>query len=152
MQWHQFPKHYNAKHSPPGHKFQKSEGPHASGLRPAEIMRSTLIQGTSFRNQTVLPQVGPPKFWTRSLISGIRHDFNEILRILSNLSSWNQVLWNLVVSDIIPDDPKCLYNSPNMSWFIFTKICFHNFKRFLLFSNEENVSHPLSSTGWVPQV
>ena len=34
--------HNGAKHSPPGHKFQKSRCPHASGPRPSEIRISEI--------------------------------------------------------------------------------------------------------------
>ena len=40
------------------------------------------------------------------------------------MNSWNQVLWNLVVTDNIPDDRWCLYKILNMYWFISTNIDF----------------------------
>ena len=94
-----------------------------------------------------------PRFWIRPLICNIRNDFVEILRFLRKSTSWNQVLWNLVVSNLIPGDFRHPRKSPYVSWFIFKIIDFWWFLvDFLVFSCEESASHPLSSTGWVPQV
>jgi hypothetical protein len=45
-----------------------------------------------------------PRFWIRALMMENRHAFVKILRFLRKSTSWNQVLWTLVVSDIIPGD------------------------------------------------
>ena len=100
------------------------------------VVRSTLLQGASFRNQGILTQVGEIPLFTKSSIdksypnesfsiptnmifnvdsngvhprSWIRtygvehsHDFDKILRFLWELTSWNQVIWSLVVPNTIP--------------------------------------------------
>ena len=47
---------YGAKHSPPGQKFQKSDDPPAAmdGTPFHQVVRSTLLQGTIFRNHKLL--------------------------------------------------------------------------------------------------
>ena len=50
--------------------------------------------------------------------------FYKFLNILRNVTSWNQVLWNLVVSNVILSDSSYLRKSPYVSWFIFKIIDF----------------------------
>ena len=51
--------------------------------------------------------------WARVNISA------EILDILRKSTSWNQVLWSLAVSNVIPGVSWYLRKSPYASWFIF---------------------------------
>ena len=45
---------------------------------------------------------------------------------LEKLTSWNEVLWSLLVPMIIPTDPSWLNKSPYMSWCISNNILFVN--------------------------
>ena len=77
-----------------------------------------------------------PRFWIRELKAPHRDDFLRILKFLRKSTSWNQVLWTLVVSSIITS--HCWYpkKSPYVPWFIFTIIDFLCVLiEFLVFSN-----------------
>ena len=65
-----------------------------------------------------------PRFWIRALKVAHRHDFVRILRFLWESISWNQILWSLAVSDLIPGDSWYHRKSPSLSWFIFKIIDF----------------------------
>ena len=63
-----------------------------------------------------------PGFWIRSHMVTIGYDFDRILRILRNWISWNLVLCNLVVSNIILRDSQCFIKIACMTCFIFNNI------------------------------
>ena len=103
-----------------------------------------------FRRDSIVSTLGSEsELW--SITSAI---ILKKMNILRKDASWNQVVWSLVVSDIIPDDLWCFYKSPSMSWFISRTL----FLLFMIshwcfeFSSEESASHHLSSAGWEPQV
>ena len=80
------------------------------------------------------------------------HRFDRILRILRIHTSWNRVLWSLVVWYIMSGYPWCLYKSPKHVLVHFDNYWFSLFLNDFFCSQVRRASHPLSSTGWVPQV
>ena len=76
---------------------------------------------------------------------------NEILEILRISTSWNQVSWSFVVSNIIPGDSWYISKSSHMSSSIFKNI---DFLWFLVdfWCSVRRVLRPLSSARGVPQV
>ena len=85
--------------------------------------------------------------WTRVNIS------DRILEIFRFMTSWNQVLWNLPVSNVIIGDSWCPSKSRYMSWLISKNIFLMISDVFLVFSCEETASHPLlPRQKGVPQV
>ena len=102
-----------------------------------------------------------PRFWIRPLMGDIRHNVVNILRFLRKSTSWHQVLWSLVVSDLIPGDSWYLRKSPYVSWFIFKIIdvwwfivrfwCYH-FTNMYIFTPNEEWCEALSSRGQVSEI
>ena len=68
-----------------------------------------------------------PRFWIQAQIWKICHDFDIVFKFPTKSTSWNQVLWNLVVSNIIPGDSWYLRKFPYVSWFFFKMIDFDDF-------------------------
>ena len=60
-----------------------------------------------------------PRFWIRKVQVPHLDDFLKILKFLNKSTSWNQVLWSLVVSNIIPSHSWYPRKSPYVFWFIF---------------------------------
>jgi len=88
-----------------------------------------------------------PSFWIRPLMLTPAHILVRFMRICRKSISWNQVLWSLAVSNIIPCDSWYPRKSPYVSWFIFKIIYSWWFLVDFLCSRvtplDESASHPL---------
>ena len=86
----------------------------------------------------------PPQI-LNPILCDIRLDCVRSLIFLWESTPWTHVLWNMVVSHIIPGNSCWLRKSPHVSWFIFKIIdCWWFLMDSVVFSCEESASHTIS--------
>ena len=98
---------FGAKYSPPGDKFQKSGGPRARGPRPSEIQISEIKLYPNDQFSIIIDYVNAhsicvhPQVMSQITEVNLRHGFIIILEFLRTSTSWNQVMWSVVMSIVI---------------------------------------------------